>query len=365
MLDIKITSPIVLFLSGFLLVSAQNLVLNPSFEQHKDCPKNFSDFASNVTLWSTPTIASTDYFNSCSDRMGVPKNLIGHQRAIFGQSYAGIYAYSVNDYREYIIGNLREPLKDSLYYEVSVYVSLAEKSHYSVKNFGILTSRESFKLKSKKNLKCQFESMKDNFVQYVPFEITEFVSNKEKWARLKVKIKGAGERFIIFGNFETNAETAKKLEKNPENSPFSYYYVDMVKVIPLAPEPIIKDISTEAFHPIIGKKYVLKNVFFEFDKDSLVSISKDEIGLWSSYLKENPGLTILVEGHTDNIGSEIHNQLLSENRAKKVATYLKDLGIDTSRIACKGYGSDAPCAPNSNSKDRQLNRRVEVTLIQN
>ncbi len=73
-------------------------------------------------------------------------------------------------------------------------------------------------------------------------------------------------------------------------------------------------------------------------------------------------VSILVEGHTDGTGDRYQNQLLSEKRARKVASLLIANGVDPSRVRARGYGMDHPVASNDNFADRALNRRIELNL---
>ena len=77
-----------------------------------------------------------------------------------------------------------------------------------------------------------------------------------------------------------------------------------------------------------------------------------------------PTFRILIEGHTDNVGSAALNMRLSLSRAEAVKTYLTERGIDGERIIAKGYGLTQPVAPNTTPQGRQKNRRVEFTILE-
>jgi outer membrane protein OmpA-like peptidoglycan-associated protein len=79
-------------------------------------------------------------------------------------------------------------------------------------------------------------------------------------------------------------------------------------------------------------------------------------------LNENPGMRIRVEGHTDNIGEEYANEILSLDRAKAVESYLVNKGIDEERIMTEGFGENMPVASNSTAAGRAKNNRVEIKL---
>ena len=72
-----------------------------------------------------------------------------------------------------------------------------------------------------------------------------------------------------------------------------------------------------------------------------------------------------MSAHTDSKGADDYNLRLSDNRAKSVMDYILSKGIDPKRIVSKGYGETKPVAPNDTDENRQLNRRVEFTILKN
>ncbi|MBL7702672.1 MAG: OmpA family protein [Ferruginibacter sp.] len=114
-----------------------------------------------------------------------------------------------------------------------------------------------------------------------------------------------------------------------------------------------------------GATIVLKNIFFETGKFDLKNESKIELDKLVGLLNDNPNLKIQLDGHTDNIGHEKDNQLLSANRAKSVVGYLLSKGINTQRLTHKGFGSTKPVADNTTEKGKGLNRRTELSIISN
>ncbi len=111
-----------------------------------------------------------------------------------------------------------------------------------------------------------------------------------------------------------------------------------------------------------GAKFVLNNIFFDFNSAELKPESKLELNRLVKFLKEHSNIRITVAGHTDIIGTEEYNQKLSERRAKAVADYLIRNGIDPKRINVIGYGSKKPIAPNDTEEGRAKNRRVEIVF---
>ena len=109
---------------------------------------------------------------------------------------------------------------------------------------------------------------------------------------------------------------------------------------------------------------VLKNIYFDFDSAELRSDSEDGINAVYDFLVLNPDKNILIEGHTDDIGSEEYNLKLSEKRAESVKKALINKGISSERIKTKGCGYSQPL-PTNNFDDelKTLSRRVSMSLL--
>lgn len=113
----------------------------------------------------------------------------------------------------------------------------------------------------------------------------------------------------------------------------------------------------------IGKRIVLKNIYFKLNSYQLDNKSNSEISNIAQLLKENPTLRIQINGHTDNSGTKQYNQTLSEKRAQSVLNKLVTLGISSSKIKAKGFGASKPLYPNDSEKNKKANRRIEFEVI--
>ncbi len=112
-----------------------------------------------------------------------------------------------------------------------------------------------------------------------------------------------------------------------------------------------------------GETVILKDIYFEFDSSELTDDSEDGINDVLNFLNKYPDVKILLEGHTDNIGSDEYNMALSLRRAESVMKALVDNGISSERIKAKGCGSTQPLLPNKLDDELNfLNRRVTMTL---
>ena len=115
----------------------------------------------------------------------------------------------------------------------------------------------------------------------------------------------------------------------------------------------------------IGAVVRLNNVYFDFDKWDLRPESFVELDRVVKMMVENPAVEIEMSAHTDSRGSDEYNFKLSDNRARSAMNYILSKGIAPSRIISHGYGESKPVVLNDTDEKRQLNRRVEFTILKN
>lgn len=111
-----------------------------------------------------------------------------------------------------------------------------------------------------------------------------------------------------------------------------------------------------------GQTIRLNNIFFESGKYELLAESNAELEKLYTILNNNKNLVIEIAGHTDAVGSDASNLLLSKNRANAVMTYLLEKGIPANQLTAKGYGETKFIATNDTEEGKQLNRRVEFEI---
>lgn len=107
----------------------------------------------------------------------------------------------------------------------------------------------------------------------------------------------------------------------------------------------------------------LEGVHFEFDKAILRPESEATLDAAVRILKDHPQLKVEVAGHTDAVGTEAYNLVLSKRRARVVYEYLVDNGINPQRLTTEGYGESEPIATNDTEEGRALNRRTELVIL--
>lgn len=126
-------------------------------------------------------------------------------------------------------------------------------------------------------------------------------------------------------------------------------FTTVVKNIPLQPVALNATVT-------------LKNIRFESNSYALLPVSLIELEKLLQLMQDNPSIKVEINGHTDNIGNENDNLILSEKRAKAVADYLISNGIAANRLSWKGYGETKPIATNNTEDGRAQNRRTTFTV---
>jgi outer membrane protein OmpA-like peptidoglycan-associated protein len=351
----------------FFNCKGQNLVPNGSFEIFNECPPNYH-FASyqnclKNTGWETTFVVSGCYFNADCDSSLVPSNRYGYQNARTGKGYVNLFFHPEGRYEPrpgvYFICKLKYPLNEGEKYSVGYYVSLAEISSHAISNFGIYLSEKrcyqnvntsgggGYIKENKQWVKPQFICPKDSFI-----------CDTSNWVHIgfEYTAKG-GEEYLTIGNFYTSYNPYRQINKNHiKTGRYAYaaYYIDDVYVIPT---------DTINFNELKkGSIIILNQLYFSTDSFRILPYSYAQLNSMADYLNENPKLTILIEGHTDNTGDSTKNKTLSTNRANAVKKYLIQKGIQAQRITATGFGALYPIADNTTFEGKNKNRRVEISI---
>jgi outer membrane protein OmpA-like peptidoglycan-associated protein len=102
---------------------------------------------------------------------------------------------------------------------------------------------------------------------------------------------------------------------------------------------------------------------FDFDKSTLRAENRELLSRVAGVLLASSGYRLYVYGHTDDIGTDEHNQALSERRAQAVADYLVEAGVPGDIVSTRGYGKSSPRVKAATGDARQQNRRVEIGIV--
>ena len=200
--------------------------------------------------------------------------------------------------------------------------------------------------------------------------VTVFEGKAEEMEPRKIEFKDMRHRQPVYGGDQMGVYMVRTPEreiwvetyaKEHYGKPENYFLTVVeqkaldVKASLLPADELKKELDT--------KGHVALYINFDFDKADITPESRPIIDQVVKLLQNNPGLSLTVEGHTDNAGAPDYNQRLSDARARSVVATLTARGIDGRRLKAAGYGQDKPIADNSTDIGRAKNRRVELVKI--
>jgi len=340
-----------------------NIIPNPGFEQYSSTPIGWfykgSHFTSVMKYWFSATTASPDVFGP---KVRVPSQWaakgFGEQTARSGQSMVGVTTYGCENgkphCREYIEIRLSEPLVIGQRYYAEFWTTHLSRS-LRANNLGMYFSEEK-----------QQEGI-DALLTVKPQVLkTTVIEAQGRWVKVSGEFEATTEaEFLTIGNFFPDS-LAKTKSAGANQLNYAYYYIDDIlveKKQPLIPVPVKAD-DLSNINITEGLLVTLKDIFFDTDKAELLPRSFVELDKLVFLMNKNPEMVIEIAGHTDDRGGDRYNIALSKRRARSVADYLMQKGIQAKRTRFQGYGSNQPISKNNTEAGRQLNRRVTFLVIQ-
>lgn len=114
--------------------------------------------------------------------------------------------------------------------------------------------------------------------------------------------------------------------------------------------------------PVATAGTVMADVNFDFDSAELSSTAKGLLNSNAEYLRANPTVRVTIEGHCDERGTNEYNMALGFRRARSVESYMRNLGIEASRMGTVSYGEDLPLDPGHNESAWAKNRRAHFKI---
>ncbi len=108
--------------------------------------------------------------------------------------------------------------------------------------------------------------------------------------------------------------------------------------------------------------FVSEDIYFEYDSAALVPEAREVLKRKAEWLRSNPNVSVIVEGHTDDRGTVEYNLALGERRAASAMSFLVDLGIPENKLTPISYGKEKPANPGHNETAWAANRRVHFEI---
>lgn len=198
--------------------------------------------------------------------------------------------------------------------------------------------------------------MKDNAgnkIEGAKVELTNTVT-KEKTSAVVDSVNGT---FMVAVNLKKKDDVLLTVKK--DDYAFSSKIIS-VKEASFAKQP--EPVKIEINEAKVGSSFVINNIYYNTNSADLKKESFIVLEAFADYLKENPSITLEIQGHTDNVGSVKANEALSANRAYTIKAFIEEKGIDGKRITAKGFGPNKPIADNTTETGRAKNRRTEILI---
>lgn len=236
------TFVIILFIIICDIASAQNLVLNPSFEEYNICPSNSANvknckyvFDPQCISEPIPCYSSSDYFNTCvpsGNNMNVPLNFTGYQYPKTGYGYVGSAFIDTSGYREYFQVKLSQPLEVNRDYNFSFFVNLSNLSHLTTYAIGVKFVDDSVYYFNQ----YLWEFMEADWIN----DENNYITDTVGWTMLNGTYQAKGdEKWMIVGVFHPEKIVPSKII-NPNaslawyNSGYFYYDAFFVEAAPIS-----------------------------------------------------------------------------------------------------------------------------------
>jgi OmpA-OmpF porin, OOP family len=368
------------------LTKQNNFIINPDFDffYYKPIPivyhgqDKIEDW---VPFWTTPGNYTPDYISNLRFIDVLDYHSLFDFKMPEKFNYVGVALFKeADDYSEYIQGNLNGPLIKSKKYCLRIYINSTKYSKYLVNRLACYLSPAPVLIDSQNE-----DSFSPQVIfSFLPTESKEFVTLCGYF-----NARG-GEKVLSIGRFNKTENLSVTARDNFPISQFSleksaYYLIDKIELFEIhdsidcncrigingiRPNQKLIDTANLSIKSNLnklsqGESVVLKNVNFDFNSFILLKSSEATLNTFLEFLNENPTLRVSIEGHTDDIGTEEYNLELSTKRAKSVCNWLVNRGIQQQRLEYKGYGKKQPLINSTEDKNRAINRRVEVKVINN
>jgi outer membrane protein OmpA-like peptidoglycan-associated protein len=178
----------------------------------------------------------------------------------------------------------------------------------------------------------------------------------------KIRVNGNDGKYAAVVKVDPTRKQDVLITVSKDGHSFDSHLVEKEKLNPKDVSVKVEPLKIEKLKE--GSNYEIQNLLFEPGSFELNKKSQIILEGFARYLINNPMIQIEIQGHTDDLGDDKVNLLLSESRCKSVQTLLISKGVEISRLTVKGMGESKPKFPNSSDLNRAKNRRTEFKIKQ-
>ncbi|MFT5648371.1 MAG: OOP family OmpA-OmpF porin [Aureispira sp.] len=340
---------ILVFISNALV--AQNLVLNPSFEDGAICDGS-TERIDSVNNWSI-VAGNPSYINTSCFLSKESKAFVQGMRLPPASQGQVLSIQKFDLQTECQQGKLTKPLEEGKQYVVQMHVRLPiQFCQQAINEVGVVLSETPLDTYAERSsIDLPALSLKNN--TQTP------ISKQYEWEEVSTlyTAKG-GEQFIAIGNFSLNNEGVFESRTEKE---CTYLFIDLVSVAEFSEQILVNYTSDIALKK--DQRLLLKEVKFEEGSDVLKKSSFKILENLAKTLKSNSSIKVEIASYTDNSLDPSESITFSTARAKAITTWLENKEVSSSQIKSIGRGSANAIALNSSKKERQKNERIEIRFI--
>jgi outer membrane protein OmpA-like peptidoglycan-associated protein len=340
---------VLLFLTYVVYGQSDNLIQNPDFELlNRIRPASWFNIAT-VDFYENGNLVVSDHVKA---KYKDYKSWPNEGKPFSGKYYVGIGGYF--DATEVLFQKLQSTLEKGAWYEISMWVRLPTQPNRCGVPMEVIAVYFSDSL--------LISNHYDGYKGTPPYPYTALRSKDSKlldvpqWIRVSANyLAKGGEQFLHIGNFydaneaytNLNDTTSTGVATSESAKGCYYFYYD--------------SIALRKINPVSGFSMRF-NLQFNQGLSTIQGYPEEELSSLLAMLESYPDITVTVEGHTDDVGTESDNYNLSLARCQSVNKLLLEKGVDKNRIRIKAYGELKPLVANDSDKNRALNRRVHIVV---
>lgn len=190
------------------------------------------------------------------------------------------------------------------------------------------------------------------------FDKAAYVTKNTKYNFIG-KMGGADLAYVVLPDSLLPLPVKPKVDTVYIHDTITIYVSDTITLTKTIPCDVLDTMSNEQ----LQKELVRYKILFDFGSSVLRPDAYKKLDVIAKMMRNNPDMKVELGGHTDALGNGIRNQIQSQERAQSAKSYLLSKGVNTNKVTAIGYGNKKPITDNKTDADRQINRRVDIKVI--
>ncbi len=193
----------------------------------------------------------------------------------------------------------------------------------------------------------------------VDINVADLTNNSKVRSRVRIRNRNRDETIDVEGNQTVALRVGDRYEIEATSDQGYAFNSTVIDVNNNSDSEVVMKLQPL----IVGTNLTLKDILFESNSDQLTETSSAELFRVIGLMHNNPTLDVEISAHTDDLGSDSYNKILSQRRAQSVVAFLIENEIQDDRFTPVGYGESEPLVPNADDESRAKNRRVVLKIL--